>query len=117
MYEKRLKDVLFPCRKCKGRVRFDPFQGGKFKAHLLMHGFMHGHTRWISEDDDEEEEDVDGAGNNDMGPPDEEMTDYVPEEEDGLGNVDGEEAVQGGEDADTPPSSSLLSSAMRDPHV
>ncbi len=41
-----------------------------------------------------------------MGPPDEEMTDYVPEEEDGLGNVDGEEAVQGGEDADTPLSSS-----------
>ena len=65
-----------------------------------MHGFMHGHTRWISEDDDDE--DVDGAGNNDMGPPDEEMTDYVPEEEDGLGNVDGEEAIQGGEDADTP---------------
>ena len=31
-----------------------------------------------------------------MGPPDEEMTDYVPEEEDGLGNVDGEEAVEGG---------------------
>ena len=93
MYEKRLKDVLCLCRKCKGRVRLDPFEGGKFKAHLLMHGFMHGHTRWISEDDDDE--DVDGAGNNDMGPPDEEMTDYVPEEEDGLGNVDGEEAVQG----------------------
>ena len=36
------------------------------------------------------------------------MTDYVPEEEDNLGNVDGEEAVQGGEDADTPPSLSLL---------
>ena len=117
MYEKRLKDVLCPCRKCKGRVRLDPFEGGKFKAHLLMHGFMHGHTRWISEEDDDDKEDVDGAGNNDMGPPDEEMTDYVPEEEDGLGNVDGEEAVQGGEDADTPPSSSLLSSAMRDPHV
>ena len=80
-----------------------------------MHGFTDGHTRWISEDDDDE--DVDGAGNNDMGPPDEEMNDYVPEEEDGLGNVDGEDAVQGGEDADTPPSLSLLSSAMRDPHV
>ena len=66
MYEKRLRDVLCPCRKSKGRVRLDPFKGGKFKAHLLMHGFMHGHTRWISEDDDddddEEEEDVDGAG-------------------------------------------------------
>ena len=52
MYEKRLRDVLCPCQKCKGRVRLDPFEGGKFKAHLLMHGFMHGHTRWISEDDD-----------------------------------------------------------------
>ena len=95
MYEKRLKDVLCPCRKCKGIIRLDPFESGTFKAHLLMHGFMHGHTRWISEDDDddEEEEDVDGAGNNDMGPPDEEMTDYVPEEEDDLGNVDGKEAV------------------------
>ncbi len=38
----------------------DPFDCGTFKAHLLMHGFMHGHTRWISEDDDDE--DVDGAG-------------------------------------------------------
>ena len=45
------------------------------------------------------------------------MADYVPEEEDDIGNVDGEEAVQGGEDVDTPPSLSLLSSAMRDPHV
>ena len=101
------------------RSQARPFKGGKFKAHLLMHGFMHGHTRWISEDDDDDddEEDVDGARNNDMGPPDEEMTDYVPEEEDGLGNVDGEEAVQGGEDADMPSSSSLLSSAMWDPRV
>ena len=41
---------------------------------------MHGHTRWISEDD-ADDEDVDGAGNNDM-EPDEEMTDYWPEEED-----------------------------------
>ena len=114
MYEKRLKDVLCPCRKCKGGVRLDPFKGGKFKAHLLMHGFMDGHVRWISEDDDDDE-DVDGAGNNDMGP-DEEMTDYGPQEE-GLRNGDGEEVVQGGEDADTPQPSSLLSSAMRDPHV
>ena len=96
-------------------MRLDPFEYGKFKAHLLMHGFMHGYTRWISEYDDDE--DVDGAGNNDMGPPDEEMADYVPEEEDGLENVDGEEAVQGGEDADMPPYSSLLSSAMQAPHV
>ena len=100
--------------KCKGGVRLDPFKGGKFKAHLLMHGFTDGHTRWISEDDDDE--DVDGAGNNDMGL-DEEMTEYVPKEEDGRGNCDGKEVVQGGEHADTPPSSSLLSSAMRDLHV
>ena len=50
MYEKRLKDILCPCRKCKGIVRLDP----------LEDGCMHGHTRWISEDDDDE--DVDGAG-------------------------------------------------------
>jgi len=116
MYEKRMNDAVCPCRKCKGGVRLDPFKGGKFKVHLLMYGFMDGHTRWICKDDDYDE-DVDGAGNNDMGPPDEEMTDYMPEEEDGLRNVDGEEAVQGREDADTPPSLSLLSSAMRDPHV
>ena len=41
MYEKRLTDVLRPCRKCKGIVKLDPFEGGTFKAHLLMHGFMH----------------------------------------------------------------------------
>ena len=97
MYEKILKDVVCPCRKCKGIVRLDPFGGGTFKAHLLMHGFMDGHTRWISEDD-YDDEDTDGAGNNDMGPPDKEMTDYAPEEEDRLENVDGEESVQGGED-------------------
>ena len=56
-------------------------------AHAWFHAWP---TRWISEDDDDE--DVDGAGNNDMGPPNEEMSDYVPEEEDSLGNVDGEEA-------------------------
>ena len=38
MYEKRLGDVLCPCQKCKERVRIDPFKGGKFKAHMLMHG-------------------------------------------------------------------------------
>ena len=53
MYEKRLMDVLCPCRKCKRGVRVDCFKGGKLKAHLLMHGFMDGHTRWISEDDDD----------------------------------------------------------------
>ena len=42
-----------------------------------------------------------------MGPLDEEMTDYVPEEEEDLRNVDGEEAIQGGEDANMPPSLSL----------
>ena len=113
MYENKRKEVLCACRTCKEGVWLDPFKAGKFKAHLLMHGFMDGHTRWISEDDDDE--DVDGVGNNDMGP-DEEMTDYGPEEE-GLRNGDGEEAVQGEEDADTPQPSSLLSSAMRDPHV
>ena len=65
MYEKRLKDVLCSCRKCKGGVRLVLFKGGKFKARLLMHGSMDGHTRWISEDEDDA--DVDGAGNNDMG--------------------------------------------------
>ena len=90
MYEKRLRDVLYPCRKCKGRVRLDLFQGGKFKAHLLMHGFIHGHTQWISQEEDDEEEDVHMAGNNKMGL-DEEMTDR--HEDDGAGHVGGEESV------------------------
>ena len=53
MKENNRTEVLCPCQKCKGIVRLDPFEGGTFKAHLLMHGFMHGHTRWISEEDDE----------------------------------------------------------------
>ena len=71
MKENNLNEVLCPCRKCKGIVRLDPFEGGTFKAHLLMHGFMDGYTQWIIEDDDE---DVHMASNNDMGL-DEEMID------------------------------------------
>ena len=49
-----------------------PFTGGHLKAHLIMHGFMDGYTRWISEDEDE---DVDGVTN-------------VREEETGHGEED-----------------------------
>ena len=124
MRENNRKEIKCPCRKCKERVWMDPFMGGHLKAHLLMHGFMDGYTRWISEDDDE---DVDGATNNDMGR-DEEMTN-VPEEETGHGEEDaghGEDAVheeedvgheeedaRHGEDAGTQQSdSSVLSSVM-----
>ena len=74
MYEKRLKDVLCPCRKCKGIVWLDPHVDGRAEAHLLMTGFMDGYTRWIIEDEDDDVEDADGAGNDDTGQ-DEEMID------------------------------------------
>ena len=87
MFQNKRNEIKCSCRRCKEGVWIDPFSSGHLKAHLLMHGFMDGYTRWISEDDDG---DVDGAANNDMGP-DEEMTDG-PEEE-GAGY---------GEEADTP---------------
>ena len=121
MNEKNVKEILCPCRKCKG-VWLDPFKGGRLKAHLLRYGFMDGYTRWITEDDDD---DIDGATNNPMAA-DEEMIDGS-EDEEGAGNDGGEEAAHGsggedqaehdGEDADMTEPSSLLNSIVRDPHV
>ena len=68
--ENNLTVVLCPCRRCKGRVWFDPYDA---MAHLLMTGFVDGYTRWIIEDDDDDVEDADGAGNDDTGQ-DEEKT-------------------------------------------
>src|SRR3954463_10624194 len=54
MHENNRKEIKCSCRKCKEQVWIDPFKGGHLKAHLVMHGFMNGYTRWISEDDFED---------------------------------------------------------------
>ena len=78
MYLNNQSGVICLCRRCKLIVILDPFDCGSLKAHLLMHGFMDGYTRWIIEDDDE---DVHMAENNNMGV-DEEMPDDDGPEED-----------------------------------
>ena len=99
MRENNCKEIKCPCRKWKEQVWMDPFKGGHLKAHLIMHGFMDGYTRWISEHDDDG---IDGAANNDMGQ-DEEMTNE-PEEETRHGEEDAgheEEDAGHGEDVGT----------------
>src|SRR3954469_20683548 len=54
MHENNRKEIKCMCRKCKEQVWKDPFKGGHLKAHLVMHGFMNGYTRCISEDDFED---------------------------------------------------------------
>ena len=84
MHENNRKEIKCPCRKCKEQVWIDPFKGGHLKAHLVMHGFMNGYTRWISEDDFED------AGHGE---------DVVHEEDAGHGeDVMHEEDVGHGED-------------------
>ena len=75
------------------------------KAHLVMHGFMDGYTRWISEDDNED---------------DRHGEDAVHEEDAGHGEdaVNEEQDAGHGEDVGTQQSDSfVLSLVMQDPHV
>ena len=46
------KEIRCPCRKCKNLGLVNPFTGDLLE-HLLMRGFMDGHTQWISDEDDE----------------------------------------------------------------
>src|SRR5664279_5711221 len=107
MYQNNRIEIRCPCRKCKLGTLHNPFSG-TVRDHLLMHGFMDGHTQWISDEDDEQ---VHGAtagneeghqDNNDEGREDEEPPAH-----------DGEEAEQHVEDADT---RTPLTSVVRDPH-
>src|ERR1041385_5821023 len=91
----------------------EPFSGDLLE-HLLIHGFMDGHTQWLDEDDDDEVHD--GAvdhdqhdNNNDHGQEDEEPPDDPPAHD--VGDLEvAEQNIT--EDIDM---QTLLASAVRDP--
>jgi hypothetical protein len=51
MIQNNLKEIRCLCRKCKLRTLFNPFSD-KVLEHLLISGFIDGHTQWIGEDAD-----------------------------------------------------------------
>jgi hypothetical protein len=62
MIQNNRKEIRCPCRKCKLRTLFNPFSG-KVLEHLLMSGFMDGHTQWMGEDGNEDEVHKDNKNN------------------------------------------------------
>ena len=88
MKENNLREVLCPCRKCKGIVWLDPYDDGRVEVHLLMTDYMDGYTQWIIEDKDDDVEDADETCNDDTGQ-DEEMIDNGGGEEAGHGGREG----------------------------
>ena len=51
MIQNNRKEIRCPCRKCKKLGLLNPFSGDLLE-HLLMRGFMDGHTQWLDEDDE-----------------------------------------------------------------
>jgi hypothetical protein len=52
MFQNNRTEIRCPCRKCKLGTLLN-FFSSILQEHLLMHGFMDGHTQWISDEDDE----------------------------------------------------------------
>ena len=63
--------IRCPCRRCKMEGVLNPFSGDLLE-HLLMRGFMDGHTQWI-EDDEEDQVHGEAAGN-DQGAPHQDLS-------------------------------------------
>ena len=53
MFQNNCTEIRCPCKKCKLGTLHNPFSG-RLQEHLLMRGFMDGHTQWISDDEDDE---------------------------------------------------------------
>src|ERR1041385_4342493 len=115
MIQNNRREIRCLCRKCKKVGLLNPFSG-ELLEHLIIHGFMDGHTQWLDEDDDDEVHD--GAvdhdqhdNNNDHGQEDEEPPDDPPAHD--VGDLeDAEQNITEDDDMQT-----LLASAMRDPHL
>jgi hypothetical protein len=105
MIQNNLKEIRCPCRKCKLRTLFNPFSD-KVLEHLLMSGFMDGHTQWMGEDGNEDEVLEDNNNNN------EGQEDDIDEEHDDADEDHDQEEHVDDEDTRTP-----LTSAMHDPHL
>ena len=53
MLRNNRKIIQCSCRKCRLEGALDPFSG-QLLEHMLRHGFMEGHTQWISDDEDDD---------------------------------------------------------------
>jgi hypothetical protein len=78
----------------------------KVQEHLLMSGFMDGHTQWMDEDGNEDEIQEDNNNNN------EGREDDIDEEHD-----DADEDHDHEEHVDDEDTRTLLTSALHDPHL
>ena len=52
MHQNNCTYISCPCRRCRLGCMFEP-SSGKLQEHLLMRGFMDGHTQWMSDDEDD----------------------------------------------------------------
>ena len=66
MYRNEREEIRCPCRKCKLRTLHRP-ETCIVRDHLLMHGFMDGHTQWLTEEDDDPESHGAAGGNDQEG--------------------------------------------------
>src|SRR5664279_2071454 len=62
MLQNNREEIRCLCQKCKLSTLHHPFSGN-VRDHLLMRGFMDGHTQWLSDEDDEPEVHGAAAGN------------------------------------------------------
>src|ERR1041384_1755014 len=76
MIQNNRTEIRCPCRKYKKVGLLNPFSE-ELLEHLLIHGFMDGHTQWLDEDDDDEVLD-DAADDHDHEQEDEEPPDDPP---------------------------------------
>ena len=119
MFRHNRTEIRCPCRKCKLVGLINPFSG-KLLEHLLMPGFMDGHTQWLSDEDDHEGNEAPATGN-DHDNDHEEPPDYDGDHEHDHNNDNEEPPDHDGDDEvaeetamedETP-----LTLLVQDPHV
>src|SRR5664279_4668794 len=117
MLQNNREEIRCPCRKCKLSTLHHPFSG-KVRDHLLMRGFMDGHTQWLCDEDDEPKVHGAAAGNDQEGQrgnnDEQDNNDEGREDEEPGPSHDGEDVEQHVEEEDT---RTPLTSVVRDPHV
>ena len=105
-------DIRCPCRRCKLNWVIDP-DSGNLQAHLLLHGFMDGYTRWISDDED------DGDGEGGKHDDDHHHGKNGRDDEESPGDGEGAEADRDDDDLDAggADDDGTTSGWVRDPYV
>ena len=67
MIQNNRTEIRCPCRKCKLRNLLRP-ESRELEDHLLMNGFMPGHTQWIATDPPQQDNNDDRGGREDEQP-------------------------------------------------